>query len=291
MKRCVRCAAGFVSEAWICPGCGFAPARADGFLAFAPELAATVAGYDAGLFAAHGGAIGERSFWARGRAALIAWALGRHAPGARRFLEVGCGTGGVLAHLEHAFPELELVGVEALVEGLRAARARVSRAQLVQADAARLPYDAEFDAAGAFDVIEHIDDDEAVLAALVAAVRPGGTILVTVPQHRWLYGPADVAARHVRRYTRRELAAKIRRAGGRIELATSFVSLLFPAMAAVRLAGRWRGGAYDSAEEYPSGALNTLGVGAMALERWTIRRGVRWPFGGSLLVVAQKGLA
>jgi hypothetical protein len=72
---------------------------------------------------------------------------------------------------------------------------------------------------------------------------------------------------------------------------TSFVSLLFPAMAGVRVAARWRGGSYDSAEEFAIGPLNHLFGTIMDVERWTIRHGMRWPFGGSLLLVARKSAA
>jgi SAM-dependent methyltransferase len=257
-------------------------------LTFAPDLAREIAGYETTLFATHGGLQAERSFWTPARAALIIWALNHYAPQARRFLEIGCGTGGVLARLEPACPDLNLVGAEALVAGLRIAQTRLSRTQLMQLDATAIPFDGEFDAVGAFDVIEHIPEDDKVLASMADALRPGGILLLTVPQYPWLFGPADVSARHVRRYTAPGLAAQVTRLGLRLECVTSFVSILFPAMAAARLLARWRGGSYDSAEEFNIGRLNGLFARIMDLERWTIRRGMRWPMGGSLLVVARK---
>lgn len=59
-----------------------------------------------------------------------------------------------------------------------------------------------FDVIGAFDVIEHIEEDEKVLANLARAIVPGGALLITVPQHRWLWSATDDYACHVRRYTR-----------------------------------------------------------------------------------------
>lgn len=256
----------------------------------APDLAREIGGYEAALFATHGGDQAERSFWTQARGALIVWALRTYAPAARRFLEVGCGTGGVLARLERAFPGLQLTGAEALVAGLRSAAQRLKRTELLQFDATRIPFDGEFDAVGAFDVIEHIPDDNAVLASMAASLAPGGIALITVPQHPFLFGPADVSAKHERRYTRAALVAKVERAGLRVECATSFVTLLFPAMASVRLLSKWRGGEYDSADEFKIGPFNGVFATVMDLERWTIRHGARWPFGGSLLVVARKQL-
>jgi hypothetical protein len=140
-------------------------------------------------------------------------------------------------------------------------------------------------------VIEHIPDDEAVLAAMAQALRPGGVLFVTVPQHPFLYGPADVDALHVRRYTSAGLVGLVRGLGLQVECVTSFVSLLFPAMAAVRLKSKWQGGAYDIADEFKIGPLNGVFAAVMDAERWTIRHGVRWPFGGSLLLVARKASA
>src|SRR5262245_45061544 len=146
MKRCLHCGARFTAASWQCPECQLAPAVVDGRPSFAPELAGAITGYDAALFAEHGGDRAERSFWTQARSALIGWALGRFAPGCRSFLEVGCGTGGVLAYLEQAFPHLELVGAEALAAGLSAAERRpLVRARLLQLDARRLPFDGEFD--------------------------------------------------------------------------------------------------------------------------------------------------
>src|SRR5437764_11072492 len=100
MKRCVQCAAAFSSEGWTCPRCGFTPGVEGGFLAFAPHILQHVPGYESEFFKTHGGDPADRSFWTYGRAALITWALQRYSPQCARFLEVGCGSGGVLRVLE-----------------------------------------------------------------------------------------------------------------------------------------------------------------------------------------------
>lgn len=291
MRRCLKCDTRFTSQAWTCPECRFTPESDDGIPVFAPVLAASISGYEAGLFDAHGGELADRSFWAVGRAEMIVWALRRYQPGVSRFLEVGCGTGGVLAHLERAFPSTELTGAEALLPGLRSASKRLKRTNLIQCDATNPPFDAEFDAIGSFDVLEHIKDDGPAIRGMTAALAPGGVLIVTVPQHPFLYGPADVAAKHERRYTSARLKTSLREAGLEPVCVTSFVSLLFPAMASVRLWAKYRGGEHDSAEEFKIGALNGLFKRVMDIERWSIRAGIRWPAGGSLLAVARKPAA
>jgi hypothetical protein len=43
-----------------------------------------------------------------------------------------------------------------------------------------------FDFTGAFDVIEHVADDEGVLRGIYAATKAGGGTIVAVPQHPWM---------------------------------------------------------------------------------------------------------
>lgn len=234
-------------------------------------------------------AIENGSFWFRARNRLVVWALAAHFPEARTYLEVGCGTGFVLRAVRDAFPQLHVEGSELFEEGLAVARRRLPGVPLHQLDARDLPFRASFDIVGSYDVLEHIDEDDAVLAQLRAALRPGGGLLVTVPQHRWLWGPADEAGHHRRRYTRAELTGKVRRAGFEVVRVTSFVSLPLPAMAASRLRDRVSRQAYDPAREHRAPRwLDRSLERAMDVERALIRSGASLPAGGSLLLVARR---
>ena len=229
-----------------------------------------------------------RSFWFRGRSDLIEWALARYFPDARDLLEIGCGTGYVLDRLHRAFPHLALSGTEFFEEGLAYARARLGDgAMLSQADATRLDRHEAFDIVGAFDVVEHIDDDRRVLANMYAALRPGGGVLLTVPQHTWLWSATDVAACHVRRYSRDELGEKLVAAGFEVLRMTSFTSILLPAMWLARLRKR-EGMAEVEAELDLSAPINAIGYATLRIEALLIRLGVDLPAGGSLLAVARK---
>ena len=229
----------------------------------------------------------EQSFWFRGRSDLINWALDKHFPGSSSYLEIGCGTGYVINRVRQIHPDWRLVGTELFEEGLAKARIRMpSGVELSQLDATKMPYDAECDVVGAFDVIEHIDDAAAVLTGMYAAVKPGGGLLVTVPQHKWLWSEADVAAHHVKRYTRRELRQEITAAGFRVERVASFVSLLLPGMMASRLLKKDTGNVEEELDM--AAPVNAVCYAAMRIEAALVKAGVNFPAGGSLLAVARK---
>lgn len=237
------------------------------------------------LFELEGG-----SFWFRARNRLLLWVMETHVRcDDARYLELGCGTGFVLSAIERRFSTWSIVGSEALASGLDRTRERVQRAELRQLDARDLPYEGEFDVVGAYDVLEHIAEDEASLAQIHKALKPGGLVVLTVPQHMLLWGPADEYAHHVRRYASRDLEAKLVAAGFRLRRMTSFVSFLLPLMFASRLAQKLRPAAYDPASEFNMApGLDRALEAVLNLEQALIRRGVRFPAGGSLLAVAEK---
>ncbi len=231
----------------------------------------------------------ERSFWFRSRNRLLLWALEEHFPSARSLLEVGCGNGYVLAAIAASHPGMRVAGSDLSDAGLRHARTRIPHATLVRADARALPFAGEFDVVGAFDVLEHVADDRAALAAIGRALRPGGGLVVTVPQHRWLWSETDRYSGHERRYSRRELAGKLEACGFRVRLATSFVSLLLPAMAASRTWQALSPRPFHPGREFAlPGRVDGLLERAMRVEGAAIRRGARLPAGGSLLMVAER---
>ncbi len=231
----------------------------------------------------------DRSFWFRARNRLLLQTLAAEFPGAGSFLEVGCGNGYVLGAVAGRHPGMRVAGADLSGAGLRRAGERAPGATLLRADARALPFEAEFDVVGAFDVIEHVWEDEAALAALRRAVRPGGGVLVTVPQHRWLWSETDRYSGHERRYTRAELIGKLEAAGLGVRWTTSFTTVLLPAMAASRAWQAVSGRPYDPARELRlAGGVDRAADLAMRLEGTIIARGARLPAGGSLLAVAER---
>ena len=272
-------------RSWSCGACGYVPRTFADVPLLAPEVAD---GFSPGSFDLLAEAE-AKSFWFRQRNALIVETISRHAPGAASFLEIGCGNGYVLAAVREALPDMDVAGAELHPEGLAHARRRLPEVPLLQLDARRLPFVGEFDVVGAFDVLEHIDDDRAALLSIHRALSEDGMLVITVPQHPWLWSAVDEAARHRRRYTRRTLRELLAATGFRVVLTTSFVSTLLPLMAASRLAERLRSAPYDEMREHRSAErLGPLLERPLMVERALIRRGGRLPAGGSLLAVARR---
>ena len=290
MRLCLSCKRPFAadSDAMPCPACGKAVDRIGNVPCYAPDLAHDSPGFRPEHFARLA-TLEEGHFWFRARNELIVQVLRRYFPRARNMLEIGCGTGYVLRGVTRAQPELRVSGSEIFLEGLAFAAQRLPDADLFQMDARRIPYENEFDLIGAFDVVEHIEEDERVLREIHRALKPGGGAILTVPQHPWLWSEQDESACHVRRYKRRELTDKLRAAGFGILFSSSFVSLLLPMLAASRRRKRKPVGSADLGREFnPPAIINSALYHVLRLESLLIRAGVRFPVGGTRLVVATK---
>ena len=287
MRICLGCGKGSPPENWRCASCGYQPPVQDGFVQFAPGLAQAHEGFPPGQYPLLAKVEADH-FWFKSRNQVILKSLKRHFPDLERFMEIGCGTGFVLSGVAEAFPEVRVSASEIDLAGLPFVRERVPRAEIFQMDARRIPFRDEFDVIGAFDVIEHIEEDEEVLAQMYQACRPGGGVMITVPQHPWLWSPTDDHACHKRRYTRKELVRKMKKAGFEVVETLSFVSLLLPVMLASRLKN-------NSVEEMDPlreltlpKPLNQFLFQIMKIEHTLQGIGLRLPFGGSLLCVGKK---
>jgi SAM-dependent methyltransferase len=231
----------------------------------------------------------EGHFWFEARNELLIVALQKHFGNCRHFLEIGCGTGFVLKGIAQHFPQIRLSGSELFRQGLKFAEQRLPRCELFQMDARDIPFCHEFDVIGAFDVLEHIEDDQTVLAQIHGALKPGGGLIVTVPQHPGLWSAADDYSFHKRRYTRGELLGKVRQAGFQVLQITSFVTLLLPLLVASRLGKRQDVSNFDPEAEFRIGAaVNRMLLAILRLERRMIEIGASLPAGGSLLLVARR---
>ncbi len=131
----------------------------------------------------------------------------------RSVLEIGCGQGAMGARLV-ALTE-SFVAVEPDTESAIVAASRIEPrgGEVINGLSTALAADRNFDMVAAFEVLEHIEDDEAALLAWREQVAPGGHLLLSVPAWQHLFSPSDTAVGHFRRYSPAELTDKLRAAG------------------------------------------------------------------------------
>jgi SAM-dependent methyltransferase len=210
----------------------------------------------------------------------------------RRLFDVGCGTGGLLLHFLRS--GLALAGAcDVYPESLCVVRRRLEL-PLVLVDLGRVPpLGPGHDLLGLFVVLEHVDDDVAMLRSLRGVLQPGGILALTVPAHPSLFDEMDEIAFHRRRYTRRSLRSALEQAGFEVRLLSHFMAPLVPALFAVRALGRLfaarsvhaarRRRAEFRVVPGLNGALRTV----LAVERLAVGR-LPVPFGSSIVAVASR---
>jgi SAM-dependent methyltransferase len=175
--------------------------------------------------------------------------------------------------------------------------ARGLQAGGVCGSALSLPFaDDSFDVVGAFDVIEHCEPEAVALAELARVLRPGGTMMISVPAYTWAWSSFDVVNGHHRRYTRRRATAAVTKAGLTVDRATYAFFAVFPFFAAQRVLSRVGEKFGNRSAEAPadvvdlpkvSPTLSSLLMRLCRLDRRLLRRR-DLPFGSSVVLAASK---
>jgi SAM-dependent methyltransferase len=266
----------------------------DGIKCYNPESAKSYDDYPSEGFALTD-KIEASSFWCLSRARLLKQIIAKYATGKSsiRFLELGCGTGFFIRELAKN-KKFNITGSDIYLAGLKYAKEKLPGADFVQIDATSNYMHEQFDMIGAFDVIEHIEDDEMVIKNIYKSLLPKGYFIVTVPQYAFLWSKLDDIVKHKRRYSRTELLFKLRDGGFDIVFQSSFVFVLFPFMLISRLLDRKQsGGDHVSQGEMEERVklpkmINWFFDKLMRIDEFLIKCGVSLPVGGSLLVVARK---
>jgi len=235
-----------------------------------------------------------RHWWFIGRRRIIREEVERSLralvpPPSRRpsLLDVGCGTGGMLAELAR-FGRVQ--GTERESAAAEYARQR-GFSDVSVVGSPPLPFETgSFDLVTILDVLEHVDDDVAMVAEIRRLLRPGGRMVATVPAFPSLWGQQDEISHHKRRYVRSTLTESVERSGLRLKRLTYFNTALFAPIATVRLVRRLRphrGELSSDFEMMTSGIINDALGRVFSLEAsWLASRDL--PFGISLMAVAER---
>ena len=267
----------------------------NGIKCYAPELANKNSDYPADVFKILY-SVEDTNFWFVARNKIIQFLFKKYLGNkSKTVLEIGCGTGYVLKGLQDNFANYQLVGSEIHLEGLKFAKERLPNVAFVQLDATKMPFENEYNAIGAFDVLEHIEEDEKVMQEVYKVLKPNGLFFISVPQHQWMWSINDDIAYHKRRYSRAEMEQKLINNGFEIIYISSFVFMLFPFMYISRFFKQKKVSKITAEiilkemnELKLNPIVNSIFEVFMKIDLLLIKAGFSMPFGGSLITVARK---
>ena len=167
--------------------------------------------------------------WARWRARQILKAMKQNSQ--NLIWEVGSGHGNVAIPLY--LKNVAVIGIEPLLNGAIITSKLGIRTYLGTLESMNFPSNS-VSAIGIFDVLEHLEKPEVLMAEIYRVLKPGGILLISVPAHQWLFSDYDSAIGHFRRYSRKSLLLLIEQ-GGFKEINMKFLySVLVPAAALLR---------------------------------------------------------
>jgi SAM-dependent methyltransferase len=238
----------------------------------------------------------DGSFWFNHRNRCIIATVAQFPPGGMLY-DIGGGNGFVASGLQAAGVDVALVEPG---EGAKNALKRGVRNVVCATfeDACFQPQ--SLAAAGAFDVVEHIEDDVGFLRSLRGRLVAGGRFYCTVPAFSALWSGADDHAGHYRRYSRQSLQMTLEQAGFEVEFVTYFFAWLtlpifflrvVPARLGIR--DKTNFGSIEAARAVHRHPAMIGGI-VKATENWELNRlkaGKHVPFGTSLLCVARAAKA
>lgn len=227
----------------------------------------------------------QNHWWYRVRRCMvhdILRAYGVPRSDAVNILDVGCGTGLLMTELK----EYNIEGIDVSPRAVAFCKER-GLTNVTEGSAEHIPRpDNQYDVILALDVIEHIKDDLGSLREMKRVLKPGGYLILFVPAFMFLWSVTDDNSHHFRRYTREELCRKVEQAGLRVARASYFNTILFPAIAGVRLLVRALGVPMRTENTFAS-SFNGVFYALFRLESILLRV-CNLPFGVSVLVVARK---
>jgi SAM-dependent methyltransferase len=206
-----------------------------------------------------------------------------------RILDAGCGTGGLLRRLA----DRNAWGVEVAREGIRFCRLR-GLDNVLQASITELPFQPNsFDIVLSIDVLVHqwVADDVAALREIHRVLVPGGFVVLQVAAYRTLWSAHDVATLTRHRYTRGELAEKVKGAGFDMVRITYRNTLLSPLAILIKLLRRVRATTTTRSDLVVLPRLIDRALFVVLTFENYVARWVSLPFGVSVFCVARKPLS
>jgi SAM-dependent methyltransferase len=200
-------------------------------------------------------------------------------------LDAGCGTGGFLARFAETYPERAIFGLD--VDPNACLRAADKSACPVGAGSLdQLPFaDGAFSTIISADVLCHGGVNEHVaLRQFRRCLAKDGWLILNLPAYRWMLSQHDAAVHNVRRYTMDSIRSLLHSAGFTTVYMSYWNAILFPFMVVTR---KLSSGNASDVKLYTR-PIDFLCRSATSVETALLRMGIRLPFGGSVIAIAQR---
>ena len=209
-----------------------------------------------------------------------------------KILNVGCGPGRSSEYLS-SFGNV--VSIEYDKECCDFA-AEKTGLEIINGSITALPFeDDSFDLVCAFDVIEHVENDQLAVSEMKRVTKKNGLVYITVPAFMSLWSHHDVINHHFRRYQLYQIENLFSLKNDGTKIFTSYFNfLLFIPIYLARTAlnilksGKNRSGSGSDFETFNTGFVNDLLYKIMSFERKFINNKIKMPFGVSILYVWKK---
>lgn len=221
----------------------------------------------------------KNHWWFRGRRKFIKSQLEKHKASGLNILEVGCGTGGNIKALM-AYGTFTAIEMNSYARQIAEDRHNIKIASGSMPD--DHPFEpASFDMIFMLDVLEHIENDVAVLKELKSLLVPGGKIIITVPAYQFLWSHHDEIHHHFKRYSRKTIKHSAALADLGVERISNFNFFLLPLAIVDRLVGKFLKTKKTLKGNEKLSILNGLFERVFFFET-KVNNGKGWPIGLSL---------
>lgn len=220
----------------------------------------------------------QNDWWINGRAEIILSIIRKYFKKNIKILDVGAGIGLITEKIKEAGYK-KIIAADASSDSLEILKNKGIKTLKLKLPEVEIK--SKYDLILLLDVIEHVSDDQKTLINIKKILNKNGKIIITVPAFKFLWSKKDEEYGHFRRYTKKELRDKIKRAGYQIDYLSYYNFFLFmPALIAAKMNRReMKVKRYNSKQ-------NRIFYPIFRQEAGFIRKGFLFPFGVSLIAVA-----
>lgn len=204
-----------------------------------------------------------------------------------QIIDFGCGCGLMLGHLEQFGV---VTGVDFSEQALEYCKIKFDGRLLACNLSEEIKWEEKFDLAVALDIVEHIENDSAVVKNIFNALNMNGEAILTVPALQFLWSDHDENCMHIKRYNLSKFKTILEKAGFTIEYISYYNFFLFPIVVLLRLTTRFLRINKNSGLEndIKDNFINKILYRIFSTEKFFIKKGIKLPIGVSLIALVSK---